>query len=170
MQSKLSLNIQKFDTDQNISINNSIKKEVTSVDEIITSIKVIVTPNETDTVDFENDFVCVTDGWTKLGDGKGSVYKVFTENVTTSEELIFESSTTTDYYYNTTFEINITEIGTMYYERINWEAGKKVSDAYVDLITGEFHPAVYEGNTPITPQLLNKMDKAISYLFEKMIQ
>lgn len=53
------------------------------------------------------------------------------------------------------------------YELDAWEGGTLVSPAKADLTTGIVTPAVYEGNTPITPERLEIMNQGIKKLYEE---
>lgn len=53
------------------------------------------------------------------------------------------------------------------YELDTWEGGTLVTPAKVDLTTGIVTPAVYSGNTPITPERLEIMNQGIKKLYEE---
>lgn len=135
----------------------------------VSNVRVIITPATQDE-DFENDFVCNSTDWAKLTDGQGSVYKDFNVNISNYEiSLQYVSQDTYSYFYQYDGTIDITEIGLELYEPIGWETPTKIKDAYATLHDGRKVPVTmpeYSGKTPVNKTNLEKMDRAIAYLYE----
>lgn len=145
------------------------KEYYTDENKIITSVKVIVTPdNPENTNDYENDFTCDKEGWTALVDGKGSFYKIYSEDISETVEFIYAyNSGNVTVHCNANIVIN--EIGTKEKFKFipkNFGGGTLVRAPYVDLETGEIHSAIYEGRDPLTPLNLDYIQQAILNLYE----